>query len=313
MSIESTSTCAKLAAVGQRLEKSQLQVLKSNVFTWLNDHTDVLPRLWLLMETDLIFELLGDVGSKHLPKSCVRVSSLSQTHVKVLVNRSQDAAYGRILMRNMKQADKDIMQKLFVLKYQFPRSYPLKSCLTFDELFQVADKRNEVLGKRLDGVAVSEAGEVDFSKFGVYAFAEEKEGKYRILDDPSEYKACTHIFHKYAKEGVSLEDLGCPTPNEHFTFEDNFDETKTRVNNGRRMRIDLWPDFKDLPYFNYEGRFEAAWGSNKWKSLVGEDIQKLRDQAKENILDKEKDINKLREEAKAQGAALPVKKRRRLS
>ena len=116
-------------------------------------------------------------------------------------------------------------------------------------------------------------------------------------------------MHRFAKVAISLQVLGCPTPDNQYNFIDNWDETITHLSNGRRMRIELWPDFKDGDYFKYEERFATAWGNDEWRLLCGQNIVEQRNAAKEQIEASEKVVKDLRAKALSLGVA-PTKKRR---
>ena len=290
-----------------------MQQVRANVMAWINDNPSIVARLWELMETEMIWELLSDSTDKHLPKCCVKIGSLSATHEKLLVNRGMDVAYSRELVKNMRASDSKAMQKLFKMKFQWCPGYALKAGLPFSDLFKIADVRNIILGKRLQHVVVDENGTIDWNMFGIYAFAYAKDDRYVILSDPDTYADATHVYHKFAQIAVSLQDLGCPTPDADYQFLDNHDETITQVSNGKRMRIALFDDFKTDAFFDYEKRFAKAWGSMTWRALCGDGVKECREQAKSAIAEKETEIQKIRAKASKEGVAPPVAKRRRLS
>jgi hypothetical protein len=310
--VESTASCQRLARIGNTLDKADDANTRANIVSWISDNPKILGRLWQLMETEIIWELLGSIDDKHLPRSCTRIALLSATLEKVLINRNSEVPYARLLIKQMKIKDSKVMEKLFVHKFQFDKKYPLKSGLTYKNLFDVTDLRDNLLGNRLSKVIVDVDGVVDFNKYGNFCFVKAvgANGSLLPIAEPEDFKTATHVFHRHAKFGVTLATLGCPTPNEDFVFIDNHDEHLTQISNGLRMRIALWDDFKTQPYFNYADRFATAWGSNTWESLVGEKITMLRDEAKAQIHEREDEIKKLRTKAVADG--VQPKRRRRL-
>ena len=309
--VQSTANCHRLASVGAQLEKNKVQQVKVNVIAWINENPSIVPRLWELMETEMIWELLSDSTDKHLPKCCVKVGSLSATHERLLVNRGLSVAFSREVIKNMRTKDTKAMQKLFKMKFQWAPTYALKASLPFSDLFQIADTRNRVLGDRLSAIEVDDDGEINWDKVGIYAFAYiNDKTEYVILEDS--YGEATHVYHKFAKVGVALKDMGCPTPNGSFTFIDNHDETITQISNGKRMRISLFDDFKANAYFDYEKRMTDEWKGTSWRSLCGDGLKESRDEAKTAIAQKETEIRDLRAQASREGVA-PVAKRRRLS
>lgn len=313
-SLQSTAMCSKLAAVGTQLDKNNNTILKGNIDGWLKDNPSIMPRLWQLMETELVWELMGDVGTKHLPKSCTRVSLLSHTMEKCLVNRGLTPCMSRELIKLMKLKDPKIVSKLFTLKYQFPKtpSYPLKAALTYEELFSVADTRDQVLGKRMANVEIGTDGSVDLDTSGVYGYAKLDEDGKGVLLPKTSSKEATHIMHKFAKILVSISDLGLPAVDESYFFIDNHDETITHLCNGRRMRIELWTDFKDNAYFKYESKFATLWGNDGWKALCGSEVGVNREKAKKDIEKNENSLKKIRDAAASMDVA-PAKKRRKIN
>ena len=310
VAVQSTANCHRLASVGAQLEKNKIQQVKANVISWINENNSIIPRLWELMETEMIWELLSDSTDKHLPKCCVKVGSLSATHEKFLVNRGMEVAYTRELIKNMRAQDPKVMQKLFKMKFQWTNGYALKAALPFKDLFMIADARDKALGNRLSGVEVDSEGAIDWNVSGVYAFANIQDGKFVVLQDS--YEDATHVYHKFADVGIKLSDLGCPTPDNNYEFLDNHDETIAQISDGKRMRIALFDDFKDNKFFDYENRFTEAWGSKTWRALCGEGVKESRDQAKSAIAAKEMEVQELRVKVAKEGVA-PVAKRRRLS
>ena len=261
-SVESTASCQRLARIGNTLDRADDANTRANIVSWISDNPKILGRLWQLMETELIWELMGNVNEKHLPRSCTRISLLSATLEKVLINRNLPVSFTRQLIKLMKTKDSKVMDKMFAFKFQFDKKYPMKSGPAYKNLFDITDHRNTVLGKRLDRVVVGLDGSVDFGKYGNYGFALLRDGEtqYEPLEDKASFHTATRILHRSSNFGVALDALGCPTPTDTFIFIDNHDEQKTQVSNGLRMRIALWDDFKANPYFDYDKRFAAAWG-----------------------------------------------------
>ena len=58
--VQSTANCHRLASVGAQLEKNKVQQVRANVMAWINDNPSIVARLWELMETEMIWELLSD-------------------------------------------------------------------------------------------------------------------------------------------------------------------------------------------------------------------------------------------------------------
>eukprot|EP00933_Yihiella_yeosuensis_P006057 TRINITY_DN110702_c0_g1_i1.p1 TRINITY_DN110702_c0_g1~~TRINITY_DN110702_c0_g1_i1.p1 ORF type:complete len:336 (+),score=79.72 TRINITY_DN110702_c0_g1_i1:66-1010(+) len=308
--LQSTATCSKMAAVGATLDKSKVMMLKSKVVAWLSDNTSVLERLWDLMESELIFELLG-AGEKHLPKDCTTISKLTASMQKIMINRGLQKPFTKDLLKSMKELDAKIVDKLFTFKFAFPRTYPLMAALSFVDLWRIVDIRDEVLGKRLSSLHVEADGSVDWGRQGIYCFAKlGGDGAFSQVLDPSEFKAASHVLHKPSGKAVSLTQLECPVPSEDYTFLENWDEQAAMISNGKRLKLSLFEEFQQQQSFDYEARFSHKWGDNSWKTLCGWELKKVAAETKKAILEGEAKVQELRDQARAAGTPTPLKRRR---
>jgi hypothetical protein len=310
-SLESTAMCSRLASVGSVLDKSAIFVYKANIESWLKDNPSIMPRLWQMMETELIWELMGDGEGKHLPKSCVRMGQISATVKKCLIQRGMAAPLGRLYIGHMKQRDPKVIDKLFTMKYQYSIKYALKAALKFSDLFKIMDTRDKILGSRLQHVIFEQSGTINWERSGVYVYVcVPEEGEPEILE-PGAVSRGTHVMHRASKAMVSLATLGLTSITNDYTFLENHDETMAHLSNGLRTKTLLWPDFEKLASFKYDLRFAGEWGSVSWKGLCGEEIAHHRAEAKVAITEHSEVQKKLVQEAAAMGVA-PSRKRRTL-
>ena len=94
-----------------------------------------------------------------------------------------------------------------------PPSGHMKGGISTGDVENFLNACKSAYGDRGHGLLL-EDGKVNWNKYGISAFAVENGAAangskmYKALVEPKEFEKATHVYHKFAKVGVSLASLG---------------------------------------------------------------------------------------------------------
>lgn len=277
--IDSTATKAQMAKIGKTLEADANQTLKINILAWVDENRDCYKKLWQLMESGLIHDILNESRERVMPRSCVKVGFISKYMQLSLVKRGS-FPLGRDLVKMMKGMDSKAIDKLFIFKYQCQKDYPMQGGLPLSSLYSFFDNADTVAGCRLDpshADLISNDGSIRWSSKGVYAACKvalpdgsgNAEPTITIYDNPADYPDATHIIHRFRGKYLSLvEDLELPKLSDKYYFVNNWDETIAELTNGRH-HCKLYDDFKEGTDGAWIKRRDELYGNTQWQASFG--------------------------------------------
>ena len=121
-------------------------------------------------------------------------------------------------------------------------------------------------------------------------------------------------MHVASQVVVSLETLGLGKITANHVILDNWDMQKATVSNGKRQRTQLWDDFKDDKWFEFDRRISGIYGNETWRENFGEHMANKRKECQKVASEAQVEAFSTQREAKSFGeTTTPMKKRRRIT
>ena len=319
--LESPALLARLHTVAGVLSSTQAKTTRAKIDQWLDDHEELLDPLWNLMESNLLVELVTRDGEKKLPKSCTRFGLIPDTERRELILKGNPSITSRVLKLAV-QVDPKIKQKFIQLDLGLTGAEALKGGISHSSFLAATAQRREVLGGRLKSVEVGNDGKVDWQTCGIYLFAKKSvlhedddsmvgEAQFKLLHN-ADKDAATHVYHRFAKQAISLEQLGLGKVNAEWHFTKNWAEKEAQLSNGKRLRVDLWEDFKTMDGFLYDAMHKEKFPNNAWFANFGEEAKRRRMKDIELAQEAAAAAREAKDQAGVSMVQVPKKARKRL-
>lgn len=206
--MESSAMVGRLQHVGSVLDQTEEKAVRARIDSWLDANKSVHKRLLSFLESGMVHDMLSGETQKRLPRSCVRLKLLSAA-IRNKSIATLNACLGTSALRQAKAKDSKSIDKLMMIASGLPPSFPMRGGLHVAEWLQLWQQRADIYGKRLERIAISGDGVIDWNVHGVYAFASVSS---RIATGGAAYdelvgadaRQATHVAHKAAQVKVTL-------------------------------------------------------------------------------------------------------------
>jgi hypothetical protein len=313
MSLRSAATTSRLATVGNRIDKSKCVRLVCQINEWLSDNPEAVERVWDMLDTGVIWGLMQS-KARTLPNSCIRVGLISKTMKMQLLKKNKELTVE--VCKAMRSGDSKVFEKIFIAKYQLPNQYAIRGGVLVDSFKRFLEVQEEVVGGATDKLKWSDGGKVDWYQSGVFKFC--KKGNngvgFEVLHEAAEFEETCAIMHVASQVVVSLETLGLGKITSSHVILDNWDMQKATVSNGKRQRTQLWDDFKDDKWFDFDRRITGIFGNDTWRENFGETMANKRKESQKVASEAQVEAFSTQREAKSFGeTTTPIKKRKRIT
>ena len=216
----------------------------------------------------------------------------------------------------MRSGDSKVFENIFIAKYQLPSQYAIRGGVLVDSFKRFLEVQEEVAGGAMDRLKWSDGGKVDWYQSGVFKFC--KKGNngvgFEVLHEAAKLEETCAIVHVASQAAVSLETLGLGKIASSHVILDSWDMQKATVSNGKRQRTQLWDDFKDDKWFDFDRRITGAFGNDTWRENFGETMANKRRESQKVASEAQVEAFSTQREAKSFGeTTTPVKKRKRIT
>ena len=281
MSLQSPALLRSLHVVAERVSQNKGKTVRANTDAWLDENEKVHESLWNFIETGMMEEILQKSSQAKLARSCTKIGLVPDTIRRTCLRRA-NAAFTAAMIRLAATKDPKVKQKLFQYHLNVLISFPMRGGMLESQFLSACEHRSDICGQRLRYVIVDPDGKIDWGRCGIYLFANTRrceEGEWNFLEREQQSQA-THIVHRFANQGVSLESMGVTAVDEQWYITKNWPEEDALLCNGRRLKCDLWCDFKEMAFFHYTERLKEKYPDSPWLTIFG---QKARAAAKAEI------------------------------
>lgn len=314
-SLQSPSLVRNLHVVCDRLNNSRGKTTRARIDEWLDEHPETWDNLWQFMESDLLIEMVNKDTLRRLPRSCTRLALVPDTiRRRVLTKANPTLTTGVFKAAHTK--DHKSKEKLFLFGLNLSNGMPVKGHIPENVFMTACEHRVQVCGSRLKTIEVAGDGMIDWMRHGVYVFAKateaaQRQAQYEILHDADKV-AATHIVHRFAHHMMSLESLGCGKVGEGWSITKNWSEREAQLFNGKRLKIDLWDDVKDLPWFDFDGRLKSQHPNTPFFDWFGDAARQRSKADVKMAADAAEAAKRAAKDAGLPTINAPLKKRRRV-
>ena len=216
----------------------------------------------------------------------------------------------------MRTADSKVFEKMLIMKYQQPKQYAIRGGVLVDSFKRFLVVQEEVVGGAMDKLKWGVRGKVDWYQSGVFKFCKKGHNGagYEGLSDSANFQDACAIVHVASQVVVSLETLGLGKITANHVILDNWDMQKATVSNGKRQRTQLWDDFKDDKWFEFDRRISGIYGNETWRENFGEHMANKRKECQKVASEAQVEAFSTQREAKSFGeTTTPMKKRKRIT
>lgn len=257
--LQNAAMCNRVATISETLDKASAASTRQRIDAWLEENEECHTKLLKLMETGLILEMVTGENDTYMPRSCTKLSLVSDAQVnKTLATLNSQLDFATL--RLAKKCDPKIKDKLLYMALVLEGNYPIRGRMQISDWKTAISHRTDIAHNRLARLSISATGAVDWSISGIYHFAIKREGSEPstyLKVQKEAYKDATHVLHAPSGIAVSLRTLEAPPMDERWRIESNWSEAGAYLSNGGRCKVELFQDFKSEPYFSYDERLKT--------------------------------------------------------